>query len=103
MTSTILKKMQEKEKKPDKKGAPEKGMKRNNTTVNLNRSKIDKNEKGGDKDNKSRKSMTLKKSEVDKKSKPLSTSIKTEGNVKKRSDVTSPSKKEALSKSIFPP
>ena len=96
MTSKILKKMEEKEKKPDRKSVPEKGMKRNKTTVSLNRSKIDKDEKGSHK--KERKSVGPKSHGADRKTKPLATSVRTEGNEKKGALPKSSSKKE-LSKS----
>ena len=81
MTSTILKKMKEKEKKPDRKSAPDKGLRRNKTTANFHRNKLDKTDKGGDK---SRKSVGPKKSGEDKKAKPDSATAKTEGNEKKK-------------------
>ena len=96
MTSKILKKMEEKEKKPERKSVPEKGMKRNKTTVSLNRSKIDKDEKGSHK--KERKSVGPKSHGADRKTKPLATSVRTEGNEKKGALPKSSSKKE-LSKS----
>ena len=96
MTSKILKKMEEKEKKPDRKSVPEKGMKRNKTTVSLNRRKIDKDEKGSNM--KERKSVGPKGHGTDKKAKTLATSVRTEGNEKKGALPKSSSKKE-LSKS----
>ena len=99
MTTTILKKMKEKEKKSDRKSVPEKGMKRNKTTVNFNRNKLDKSEK-----EKQRKSLGIK-TGTDKKSKTFSTTIRTEGNEKKEKDKKDKipkitSKKELLSKSV---
>ena len=99
MTNTILKKMKEKEKKPDRKSVPEKGMKRNKTTVNFNRNKLDKSEK-----DKPRKSFGSK-AGGDKKSKTISTTVRTEGNEKKEKDKKDKlpkitSKKELLSKSM---
>jgi hypothetical protein len=96
MTSKILKKMEEKEKKPERKSVPEKGMKRNKTTVSLNRRKIDKDEKGSNM--KERKSVGPKGHGTDKKAKTLATSVRTEGNEKKGALPKSSSKKE-LSKS----
>ena len=96
MTSKILKKMEEKEKKPERKSVPEKGMKRNKTTVSLNRRKIDKDEKGSNR--KERKSVGPKGHDTDKKVKPLTNSVRTEGNEKKGALPKTSSKKE-LSKS----
>ena len=91
--------MKEKEKKPDRKSVPEKGMKRNKTTVNFNRNKLDKSEK-----DKPRKSFGSK-AGGDKKSKTISTTVRTEGNEKKEKDKKDKlpkitSKKELLSKSM---
>ena len=70
-------KEKEKEKKPDRKSVPEKGMKRNKTTVNFNRNKLDKTEK-----DKPRKSLGIK-TGTDKKAKATSTTARTEGNERK--------------------
>ena len=101
MTATILKKMKEKEKKPDKKGGEEKGLRRNKTTANFNRSKLDKSIKGDD--NKSKKSVGGKKSGGDKKDKPTSTSVKTEVNEKKKTLAKSGSKRDVLSQTAKKP
>ena len=82
MIATILQKMKEKEKKPDKKGGAEKGLRRNKTTGNFNRSKLDKSIKGDD--NNPKKSVGAKKTGGNKKDKLASTSVKTEGNEKKK-------------------
>ena len=65
MTNTILLKMQEKEKKTDKKpaSAATKGLRRNKTTVNLARNKKETKEKSGD--NKLRKSTVVKNTGTD--------------------------------------
>ena len=91
--------MKEKEKKLEKKSVPEKGMKRNKTTVNFNRNKLDKTEK-----DKPRKSLGIK-TGTDKKAKATSTTARTEGNERKEKskkdkipNITS--KKELLSKPI---
>ena len=99
MTDTILKKMKEKEKKSDRKSLPEKGMKRNKTTTNFNRNKLDKSEK-----DKPRKSFGMK-TGTDRKNKTISTTARPEGNEKKEKDKKGKipnitSKKELLSKSI---
>ena len=93
MTNTILLKMQEKEKKSEKKPAAPapKGMRRNKTTVNLGRNKLSKSERP-EKSEKSekpekdklRKSMAIKTTAPEvKKPKLLSMSMRTEPNEKK--------------------
>ena len=84
MTNTILLKMQEKEKKTDKKpaSAATKGLRRNKTTVNLARNKKETKEKSGD--NKLRKSTVVKNTGTDNiKPKLTNMSMKTEPNEKK--------------------
>ena len=88
MTNTILLKMQEKEKKTEKKpttNGEAKGLKRNKTTVNLGRNKLNKGENSEKPvDNKLRKSMAIKGTESDvKKPKLISMSMRTEPNEKK--------------------
>ena len=100
MTNTILNKMHEKEKKSDRRSVPVKAMRRNKTTVNFHRSKIDKADKS---DLKSRKSLAPKKTLDDKKSKLNSTAVKTEGNEKKTNLTKSASKKDVLSKTMKKP
>ena len=81
MKNTILSKMKEKEKKPEKKpAAAAKGLKRNKTTVNLGRNKLNKGEKVEKPgDNKLRKSMAIKTIESEnKKQNLLSRSMRTE-------------------------
>ena len=97
MTSTILKKMKEKEKRPDRKsgGGQDKNMRRNRTTVNFHRSKTEKTDKP---DEKSRKSVGPKRTKEDKSMKSSSTIVKTEGNEKKKPLMKSASKKDVLSK-----
>ena len=80
LTNRILQKMHEKEKKPEKKPAPPgtaKGMKRNKTTINLGRNKLDKKEKSEKaEDNRMRKSTITKNTHSEmKKDKPLSMSM----------------------------
>ena len=58
--------MEEKEKKPERRSVPEKGLKRNKTTINFKRNKMDKGEKT-EIDRKPRKSVAVKKSDGDKK------------------------------------
>ena len=82
--------MQEKEKKPEKKQPPTaKGMKRNKTTINLGRNKLDKKEKNEktENDNKLRKSTVIKttKTEV-KRDKSLSKSMRLD--TKEKKDMT---------------
>ena len=79
MVETILTKMKEKEKKPEKNPPKEKGLRRNKTTVNLGRNKLNKGEKKEEKpgeSNKLRKSMAIKKTDDNtKKQNPLSKSM----------------------------
>ena len=83
MKNTILSKMQEKEKKAEKKPVgPAKVMKRNKTTVNLGRNKLNKGVKTEKStDNKLRKSMAIKTIESEaKKPKLMTMSMRTEPN-----------------------
>ena len=87
--------MEEKEKKSERKSVPDKGLKRNKTTANFNRSKLAK-----DGDDKSRKSVGSKKPDADKKAKAnLSKTIKTEGNEKK-DNLQKSNKKDLKSKTL---
>ena len=94
MTHSILIKMQEKDKKSEKKPATAaKGMKRAKTTVNLGKNKLDKKEKPekAEKpgDNKHRKNTEIKSSESDaKKNKLLTMNLKTEPNEIKEKEST---------------
>ena len=90
--------MEEKEKKPERRSVPEKGLKRNKTTISLKRNKMDKGEKT-EIDRKPRKSVAVKKSDGDKKNKTNGrNNIRTEGNEKKENLKKNTSRKE-LSKS----
>ena len=103
MKNTILSKMQEKEKKAEKKpAAPAKVMKRNKTTVNLGRNKLNKGVKTEKStDNKLRKSMAIKTIESEaKKPKLMTMSMRTEPNEKKETTNKKSEKKDNLSKTL---
>ena len=103
MKNTILSKMQEKEKKAEKKPAgPAKVMKRNKTTVNLGRNKLNKGVKTEKStDNKLRKSMAIKTIESEaKKPKLMTMSMRTEPNEKKETTNKKSEKKDNLSKTL---
>ena len=103
MKNTILSKMQEKEKKAEKKPAgPAKVMKRNKTTANLGRNKLNKGVKTEKStDNKLRKSMAIKTIESEaKKPKLMTMSMRTEPNEKKETANKKSEKKDNLSKTL---
>ena len=89
--------MQEEKEKKERKSVPVKGMRRNKTTVNFNRSKLDKADKS---DTKGRKSIAPKKTGEAKAK--ASEHAKTEGNEKK-GITKSASKKDVLSKTMRKP
>ena len=96
--------MHEKEKKPEKKpAAPStaKGMKRNKTTINLGRNKLDKKEKSEktEVDNKLKKSTVIKNTQTEvKKDKPLTMSMRIDTKEKKRSTKKKSRKKRKINK-----
>ena len=106
MVETILTKMKEKKKKPEKNPPKEKGLRRNKTTVNLGRNKLNKGEKKEEKPgdtNKLRKSMAIKKTDDNtKKQNPLSKSmyLKTEPSEKKHTNNKGKEKKDNLNKTL---
>ena len=98
--------MHEKEKKPEKKpAAPStaKGMKRNKTTINLGRNKLDKKEKSEktEVDNKLKKSTVIKNTQTEvKKDKPLTMSMRIDTKEKKEVPKKKVEKKRKFNKFI---